>query len=1093
MRQLHCLNVVVAASLTALAGAAIIASAERSDSDRKPGDQLGSPGFLPSPEHPVGWRGDGTGRYPAANPPVHWSRICKQTAALKCAAAVPTNNAVSAAVSAKFGFFTEWLAAGPISSAHTTNAITQELTPGEASLAPLEGDKIGGTTWKRIPVDNSYVDVWKTYGPMRTGQAAYVQSCLYTEKPAKVWFHSSFANEATPIGARLWFNGKAVALQPFLLLDLQPGWNRFLFKVIPRIDGREDFPNSCYVQCRFWPADEPREYEEKNIAWIAPMPGLSEATPVIVGDRIFTTAHPYNLVCVDKKTGKVLWIRQNSPYDAATEEDRKAKPESFVKLDELAATRDAYYGAYLAGTRTTNQTATAEAAIEDEMDKLMIAVNARYKKPDEQGEPEWWEIPTPASDGKNICVFLERGVSACYDLEGKRRWIRYERPLHQHHGFFGSPVIADGKFFILDGTVTGLGLADGSVKSSLDLTKTKSWTLVFASLSRIVFGGTEYVLYPDVTLIRASDGKVTGPAANSGNATPVFLDGSRIFRPVGMKELKSAADGGVSIQDVRMNVKWPNDSPVVPGFYVGNSFEPSPVVHEGLAYLAKCWGALVVLDLATSEVVYEQVLPLDLFQIDQDRRSYLGASVTLAGDYIYLIGSSGVTIVIKPGRKYEEVGRNRIQYLGKEGRAMGSYMYLQYYTPHCAEYQDCTMTSTPIFDGNRMYFRGMESLYCVEQNVWAVQTVDASRGELPLAVGFDGSKSYGMPGRKLTTYAWDFGDGETGTGPSARHAYRAAGTYIAKLTVTDDKGTSDDVETPITVTPVDATPPAIKAVAAAAETNLIVRFSEPVEQAGAGNAANYVIGEGVKILGASLDADASAVMLTTTPLAEDVKYELTVTNVRDRARKPNTIAANSRQSFRRFQSPPYEDGYIRRWLRLPMMPPETASEKDIFGKEFFPGQKTCAPNEGDKVSVGGKELTWKVSLSSDNAVLPLNETGSKAVYFCVTYVTCNEDMPNLRLRIGGSHDGSLWHLNGQEIIRVSPNRGMTRDQSVSDPITLKKGRNVLMAQVVNSYGGVGLSARFVDGDGNPVRDYSVSTGVPPAPQAGPGMAGAGGK
>jgi len=35
---------------------------------------LGSPDFYPSPEHPVGWRGDGSGRYTAATPPTTWSR-----------------------------------------------------------------------------------------------------------------------------------------------------------------------------------------------------------------------------------------------------------------------------------------------------------------------------------------------------------------------------------------------------------------------------------------------------------------------------------------------------------------------------------------------------------------------------------------------------------------------------------------------------------------------------------------------------------------------------------------------------------------------------------------------------------------------------------------------------------------------------------------------------------------------------------------------------------------------------------------------------------------------------------------------------------
>src|SRR5438046_2339291 len=34
---------------------------------------LGSADFHPSPEHPFGWRGDGTGRFPGATPVTEWS------------------------------------------------------------------------------------------------------------------------------------------------------------------------------------------------------------------------------------------------------------------------------------------------------------------------------------------------------------------------------------------------------------------------------------------------------------------------------------------------------------------------------------------------------------------------------------------------------------------------------------------------------------------------------------------------------------------------------------------------------------------------------------------------------------------------------------------------------------------------------------------------------------------------------------------------------------------------------------------------------------------------------------------------------------
>ncbi len=49
---------------------------------------------------------------------------------------------------------------------------------------------------------------------------------------------------------------------------------------------------------------------------------------------------------------------------------------------------------------------------------------------------------------------------------------------------------------------------------------------------------------------------------------------------------------------------------------------------------------------------------------------------------------------------------------------------------------------------------------------------------------FDGSGSFDPDGH-IVSYAWDFGDGTTGTGIAPSHTYAAAGTYVATLTVTD--------------------------------------------------------------------------------------------------------------------------------------------------------------------------------------------------------------------------------------------------------------------------------------------------------------------
>lgn len=57
-----------------------------------------------------------------------------------------------------------------------------------------------------------------------------------------------------------------------------------------------------------------------------------------------------------------------------------------------------------------------------------------------------------------------------------------------------------------------------------------------------------------------------------------------------------------------------------------------------------------------------------------------------------------------------------------------------------------------------------------------------------LAWSFDASASTAPSGRTITSYAWNFGDGSTGSGATASRTYNAAGTYTVTLTVTDSAG-----------------------------------------------------------------------------------------------------------------------------------------------------------------------------------------------------------------------------------------------------------------------------------------------------------------
>jgi serine protease len=55
------------------------------------------------------------------------------------------------------------------------------------------------------------------------------------------------------------------------------------------------------------------------------------------------------------------------------------------------------------------------------------------------------------------------------------------------------------------------------------------------------------------------------------------------------------------------------------------------------------------------------------------------------------------------------------------------------------------------------------------------------------------------PDGEITAYAWNFGDGSTGTGVTASRTYAAAGTYTVVLTVTDDEGATGSASHSVTV------------------------------------------------------------------------------------------------------------------------------------------------------------------------------------------------------------------------------------------------------------------------------------------------------
>ncbi|MFC1494871.1 acetylxylan esterase [Thermodesulfobacteriota bacterium] len=184
---------------------------------------------------------------------------------------------------------------------------------------------------------------------------------------------------------------------------------------------------------------------------------------------------------------------------------------------------------------------------------------------------------------------------------------------------------------------------------------------------------------------------------------------------------------------------------------------------------------------------------------------------------------------------------------------------------------------------------------------------------------------------------------------------------------------------------------------------------------------------------------------------------------------------------------PDADGFLQRWLLLePINKPNRSNTvftdsyvREALYTEYFPGQFTAVPDDGDMVTVGEQKLKWH-ALDSRNFNVKLfrfayglNKQSYGVLFWAVTVVNSPREMKNVRLAVG-SNSASMWWFNGKEAVSLFGDRRMVMDDAVSGRITLKKGRNIIRGAVINGPGMSDFCVRFIDEKGDPVRDLTTS-------------------
>ncbi|MFB3892675.1 MAG: hypothetical protein ACE15C_11700 [Phycisphaerae bacterium] len=708
----------VAAVAVAIAAFSTIVSAQAASADSQP-DRTNA----------WSWRGEGTGIFRGADPPIHWQRISATMKGLTAQADKPRAGAAKGAQPMDLGHIPEWAIIGPFEAKDdAAKPLDKEFIPGEADLQPAVGDKVGELVWKKVASEGELLDATRHFTGL-TGKVVYAHA--YVHSPAGATLNIRLL----ALRCKIWLNGKVIYTHDGRTahhndtITLNAGWNRLLVKMAgsPAQDGWDwVMEGAAAVRLVFWGGGTSEKYDTRGILWSVQVPQagihFSCAQPLAVGDRVFVNSDPEFLVCYNKNDGKRLWISYNGFSEFATAQERADHADLFGQIDPKAKRLKELAAAY---TGAAGEKKEMNALVAD-LDKLMAKVDPRRYNSVAHRQEAGRAGLTSCSDGKFIYTWYACGAAVCHDLDGNRKWMTLENEGSRSgegagadmHGMKISPMLAGDELIISMRSMMGLDKATGKLK----------WKIAYPLPGRDWYGlrlkefeagstgeGTDTIAWPTQGIYKPGLGFVpwcrmtrvgdtlydsfdtlTGDPHKTSNTIVYIYTVPDVITNQTRLTPKRVTDRGAGA----------DMSLAAPGI---NKFVANSLVHDGLIYTITTNAVLYVIDATTLKSVYTARLGLNTIThaYPYPHGSGVCASPTLAGDYVYLTGNGGSTIIIKAGRKFEVVAANRIEcILPGRHEGTGINQALEGWRPECT-------VSCPVFEGTRMFYRAEEHLYCI--------------------------------------------------------------------------------------------------------------------------------------------------------------------------------------------------------------------------------------------------------------------------------------------------------------------------------------------------------------------------------------------
>jgi len=399
--------------------------------------------------------------------------------------------------------------------------------------------------------------------------------------------------------------------------------------------------------------DPPVEWSETiNVKWKSEIPGIGHATPIIWKDQIILLT----AIQTDKQGNK----------GASAEDQDQAdwmNPKSTEFIHKFAV---------ISVDRTSGKMQW----------QTVVREELPYSSTHEFGS---WASNSPVTDGEHIYAYFGSHGLYCLNLEGKILWERdlgrMEKVMNFGEG--SSPYLYQDKLVILrdhqgQSAIHVLNKLTGDIIWEADRDEVSSWS----TPTVVSFKGTAQLITAATNKVRSYDintGKVLWECSGLTRnviPSPVSLDGKVYvmsgYRGNAILAIDLArASGDITGSDA---IVWSYDENTTP-------YTPCPVLMDGKLYFLKANNGYVsCLDARDGTVYYANQ---KLEEIKNIFTSPLGVK-----DRLYVVGTNGVTYVVKEGENFEVMAQNTL---------------------------DDTFYASPVVIGNDLYIRGVHALYCISE------------------------------------------------------------------------------------------------------------------------------------------------------------------------------------------------------------------------------------------------------------------------------------------------------------------------------------------------------------------------------------------